>query len=73
MRLGLSKANWFKIRYKHYSIIIGISMVVPTSSREKDTRIKVRSLGVTVKSIRSVIGVLNPRKEEKETPIKRQR
>lgn len=71
MRLGLSKGYEFKIRYKHWRLKFGRSVVVPTNSKEKETRLWARSLGRTLKSIRSMIELPNPRKEEKETAIKK--
>lgn len=42
--LRIVERKWFKIRYKHYRPKHGRSMVVPISSRAKETRIRVRSL-----------------------------
>ncbi|XP_050902078.1 uncharacterized protein LOC127110544 [Lathyrus oleraceus] len=46
-------------------------MVVPTSSKAKSTRLVARSLGRILTRIRLMIELLNPRKEEKEIPIKK--
>jgi hypothetical protein len=45
----------FKIGYKIYKLGHGRNMVVPTSSREKEKRLRARSLGRTLKNVRSVI------------------
>ncbi|XP_050916077.1 uncharacterized protein LOC127131187 [Lathyrus oleraceus] len=46
-------------------------MVVPTSSKAKSIRLKVRSIGRILTRIRSVIELLNLQKEEKEIPIRK--
>lgn len=61
----------FKIRYKHYRIRLGRSTTVPTNSKSKETRLRARSFGQTLKNTRSVIGLLNPRKEDEETHIRK--
>lgn len=71
MRLGLSKGEEFKTRYKHYRLSHGRRMVVPTSSKVKLRRLRARSLGRSLTRIRLAIEILNPRKEEKEIPIKK--
>ena len=40
-------------------------------SMAKETRLKVKCLGRTLKIIRSIMRLLNPQKDEKETPIKK--
>lgn len=46
-------------------------MVVPTSFRKKETRLRARSLGWTLKSISLMIWLLNPRKDKKEPRIRK--
>lgn len=56
----------FKIRYKHYRLRYGRNIVVPTSSRANETRLVARSLGRTLKSIRSMIRLMNPWKRRRK-------
>ena len=46
-------------------------MVVSTSSKAKSTRLRAKSLGRILIRIRSMIELLNPRKEEKEITIRK--
>lgn len=71
MRLGSPKGKEFKTRYKHYRLSHGRRMVVPTSSKVKSTRLRARSIGRILTRIRSMIELLNPRKEEKEITIRK--
>lgn len=45
----------FKFQYKHYRLRLGINMMVAISSKAKETRLRARSLGRILKSMRLMI------------------
>lgn len=56
---------------KHCMPRHGRRMVVPISSREKETRLITKYIGWTFKSIRLMIRLMNPRKEKNEPHIRK--